>query len=156
MKHIDRGDDVSPRIGYDLEKNDAIQEERKKLVSVPTTGSQIQYSRAMAYITAMRDIPREDFTAGMMRRYIESLAIVGDYEHAYELSGEQIYKDIDDALTNKTEPCDCSPTKDIQLENGVPVTKEYSNIYTKTRVYDQVTRQFINLNACNVCGRLTV
>ncbi len=156
MKHVDKGDNAIPRVVFDLEKNDEIQEQRRKLISIPTTGSQIRYNRATAYINAMCKVPREDFTVGMMDRYIESLAVVGDYGQAYELSGEKIYKAIDDALRGKTKPCKCKPTVAITLEQGKPVETMYSNIFTKTRVFDQMTRQFVNLNACNTCGKLTV
>ncbi len=145
-----------PQVVFDLAKNDEIQEQRKKLVGIPSSGSQIEYSRALAYVEAMSKVPREDFTAGVMHRYIEGLSIIGDYAQAYELSGDKMYKDVDDAITGKNKQCKCKPTVTMVLEGGKPVQKEYSNIFVRTRVYDQLKHQFVNLNACNTCGRLTV
>lgn len=155
MRHRDRGDDAIPTVVFDLAKNDEIQEQRKKLVNIPT-GSQWEYARAMAYVEATAKIPREDLSATQMARYTVALANIGDYEQAYELTGEKIYQDIDKALKGKTKQCKCKGTTSHELENGRPVQKEFSNIFVKTKVYDQMKRQFVALKQCNVCYRIFI
>ena len=150
----DRGDDAIPHVEFDLEKNDAEQAKRKKLVNSPTSGTQIEYRRALAYIEAMAVVPREDFTAGVMKRYTEALALIGDYAQAYELSGEEYYDHVDQALLGKTEKCSCTGASITTIVDGRPKTTVFPSTFVKKKIYDARQQKHIPLMCCNVCLRL--
>ena len=146
----DMGDNALPKVVFDVQKNDAEQLALKKRSG--NLPSNIEYQRALAYVTAMCEIPRVDFTQGQMERYIRALADIDDYAQAYELSGEATYKEIDDAL--RSGKCKCKDVTTTILENGRPKTVTHPNAFVKKQVFDLMKQAHVNLMCCNKCLKL--
>lgn len=150
----DKGDDAIPQVEFDVEADDAIQAKRRKLFGTPTSGSQIEYSRALAYVEAMSILPREDMTEGVFNRYIDALTVIGDYAQAYSLTKDSTYNAIDKAIQGKTKKCKCKGVTQTVLENGRPKTTQFASQFVKKRVYDIVKQKHVDLMCCNQCLNL--
>lgn len=155
-QHIRDNGDIAPTPPQqDIEAHLEIQAERAKRISIPT-GSRWQYDRDMAYVEQTNKIPREDLTATQMRRFIESVARIGDYGLAYELSGEDIYKQIDKALRGKSKQCKCKGAVTTELVDGRPKQVRHSATFVKSKVYDMMQKRFVPLMQCNECYKLFI
>ena len=155
MKIRDNGDIAPTPPPQDIATHLEIQAERAKRISIPT-GSRWQYDRDMAYVEQTSQIPREDLTTTQMSRYIESVARIGDYGLAYDLSGEEAYNEIDLALRGKSKKCKCKGVVTTELKDGRPKQVTHSPLFVKQKIYDSMQRKFVPLMQCNVCHKLFV
>ena len=145
----------APRIKKPTAKQQAeIDEEqmrRAALLNISMSPSQREFARACAMIKSFEEYHTLPLAA--VAPYADALAMVGDYAKAYELTGNETYKQIMDAMAVR-KTCTCPDTVDTVMENGQPVQKTYSRFFVKRQVYKD--RTWYDLKQCNKCGLMTL
>ncbi|MDL5055897.1 hypothetical protein [Geitlerinema calcuttense] len=120
-----------PRITPELlEKNDAEQALLRTTSPFDTSVNGRMLQRAKVIVNEMQDIPADDLSPRQKLSYATSLGILGMFDEAYTVSGDERYKAYGDAFTNKE--CECPDRETYVVENAVQL-KRRSRLDMKRR-----------------------
>ncbi len=154
-----------------LAENDAIQQAlaAKKAaigLGLPVSGNSREYQRALAVVASLAAVDSSYLSPKAINDLTESLAVIGDFDRAYERSGNKEYKEISAAIKEyEGRPhgvvaipgCNCPPLVGRALDNnGQPKAIEYSQRFVRREVYVRSQERWCRLLMCNACGKLTV
>jgi hypothetical protein len=147
-------DDVLPKpptMTPEMQKTIDI-EQRKMSSRFDTSPGARNLMRARAIVAESATIPIEDLSPRQKMYYADALATLGHYAQAFEISGDEIYREIAEAFTNKE--CKCKDSKTHVLKDEKPELVTHSRFYKKQNIY--VDGVWKSLVACNQCQNLTV
>lgn len=146
--------DSLPRVRRPTPEEQAvIDAEQRKMAIDPTSQ---EYARPKAIISELSNIPKDDLSPRQKLMYADALAELGRFDEAWEMGGDERYKQIWDAIHNPSKPCKCRDFETVELVNGVPTTVKHSRQYIKRTVYNVRIGGKSKLVACNVCGHSTI
>lgn len=156
----DTKDDSLPKIKTptkaEQELIDAEQAKRAKMVTITTSGSQIAFARAASLIRSLEPVPYAELTPKAQKDYVDSLSIVGRFDKAYELTGDDTYLEIWNAVQGKAKKCKCEPVVENKIEAGRPKQIRHSTLFVRKQVYSIKDGQFHDLVMCNKCKNITL
>jgi hypothetical protein len=112
-----------------------------------------KFDRAYAILNELNAFPREDWSRRQYTQYVDALVELGEFETAYELTGDKEYKSIVDAINNPQPMCECRDYESVELVNGKKKTVKHSRLFVKRVVWNVKTGKDANVMTCNVCGR---
>lgn len=140
-----------------MSKNDAEQKERgtKFQERFNVSPERLKWARAEATIKELDAIPREDFSARQSGHYVDALSVLGRYNEAFEMTGDDRFKDIWDAVW-ESKPCGCADFETVELEGNKVVKRSYSRRFKKALIYSLKLNSWANLMQCSDCNDICV
>lgn len=144
-------DDALPQPpAFDLAVNDA---EQAKLAERhrPSRHSQ-KYGRSMGIVKELNEMPADDLGPRQRNQLIDAYVELGEFDKAYELSGDEKHKKMWDSIVSDPKPCDCRDFETVELRDGQPVTVTHSRLFVQREIYNVKTGSTSKLMACNLCG----
>jgi hypothetical protein len=108
--------------------------------------------RARAVVAESATIPIVDLSPRQKMYYADALATLGNYQQAFEISGNEKFREIAEAFTNKE--CKCKDSQTHILKDGKPEPITHSRFYKRQSIY--VDGVWASLIACNMCQNLFV
>ena len=135
---------------FDLAENDKVQAELA-LRHQPSRHSQM-YGRPMSIIKELVTMPFDDLTPRQKGQLIDAYVEVGEFDKAYNLSGDEKHKQMWDAVTLGTTSCGCNDFETVELVDGQVTTVSHSRLFVKREIYNVKTGSTAKLMACNLCG----
>lgn len=150
-------DDALPSVRRPTKKQQKEIDAAQAEMAVRFDASGRRFDRAYAILKELNAFPREDWSPRQFASYVDALIILGEYDTAYELTGDEKFKAIWDGINaDNAEFCDCADYESVELVDGKKKSVKHSRLFVKQEIWNVKKGSTSNIMACNVCGRCIV